>query len=61
MSRLVITGAEQDNSQVAAALQAYLGHTRSNMLPLLTQQYRDGTSPPAMSNPGCVFASWGSS
>ena len=45
LSRLVITGAEQDNSQVAAALQAYLGHTRSNMLPLLTQQYRDGTKP----------------
>ena len=45
LSRLVIPGAEQDNSQVAAALQAYLGHTRSNMLPLLTQQYRDGTKP----------------
>ncbi|WP_411166093.1 Methyl-accepting chemotaxis protein McpC [Aeromonas sp. DSM 116730] len=45
LSRLVITGAEQDNSQVAAALQAYLGHTRSNMLPLLSQQYRDGTKP----------------
>ncbi|QSE73058.1 methyl-accepting chemotaxis protein [Aeromonas media] len=45
LSRLVISGAEQDNGQVAAALQAYLGHTRSNMLPLLTQKYRDGVEP----------------
>ncbi|MGL6052412.1 MAG: methyl-accepting chemotaxis protein, partial [Aeromonas salmonicida] len=42
LSRLVITGAEQDNSQVAAALQAYLGHTRNNMLPLLAQKHQGG-------------------
>lgn len=42
LSRLVIPGAEQDNSQVAAALQAYLGHTRSNMLPLLAQSMGTG-------------------
>ncbi|MFB3241076.1 methyl-accepting chemotaxis protein [Aeromonas salmonicida] len=40
LSRLVITGAEQDNSQVAAALRAYLGHTRNNMLPLLAQKHQ---------------------
>ncbi|MNQ72932.1 Methyl-accepting chemotaxis protein CtpH [compost metagenome] len=45
LSRLVIPGAEQDNSQVAAALQAYLGHTRSNMLPLLAQKHGDGVEP----------------
>ncbi|MGE6293079.1 methyl-accepting chemotaxis protein [Aeromonas media] len=45
LSRLVISGAEQDNSQVAAALQAYLGHTRSNMLPLLAQKHGDGVEP----------------
>ncbi|MNO87375.1 Methyl-accepting chemotaxis protein CtpH [compost metagenome] len=45
LSRLVITGAEQDNGQVAAALQAYLGHTRSNMLPLLAQKHGDGVEP----------------
>ena len=45
LSHLVITGAEQDNGQVAAALQAYLGHTRSNMLPLLAQKHRDGVEP----------------
>ena len=45
LSRLVISGAEQDNGQVAAALQAYLGHTRSNMLPLLAQKHGDGVEP----------------
>ena len=45
LSRLVIPGAEQDNNQVAAALQAYLGHTRSNMLPLLAQKHGDGVEP----------------
>ncbi|WP_429039783.1 methyl-accepting chemotaxis protein [Aeromonas media] len=45
LSRLVIPGAEQDNGQVAAALQAYLGHTRSNMLPLLAQKHGDGVEP----------------
>ncbi|TFF76971.1 methyl-accepting chemotaxis protein [Aeromonas taiwanensis] len=47
LTRLAITGAEQDNRQVAAALQAYLGHTRSNMLPLLAQKYSDGVEPAA--------------
>ena len=42
LARLVIPGAEQDNRQVAAALQAYLGHTRNNMLPLLTQKHQGG-------------------
>ncbi|MDM5135880.1 methyl-accepting chemotaxis protein [Aeromonas salmonicida] len=42
LSRLVISGAEQDNSQVAAALQTYLGHTRNNMLPLLAQKHQGG-------------------
>lgn len=42
LSRLVISGAEQDNSQVAASLQAYLGHTRNNMLPLLAQKHQGG-------------------
>ena len=45
LSRLVISGAEQDNGQVASALQAYLGHTRSNMLPLLAQKHGDGVEP----------------
>ncbi|MCY9821658.1 methyl-accepting chemotaxis protein [Aeromonas media] len=45
LSRLVISGAEQDNGQVAAALQAYLGHTRNNMLPLLAQKHGDGVEP----------------
>ena len=40
LARLVITGAEQDNRQVASALQAYLSHTRNNMLPLLAQKYQ---------------------
>ncbi|MGY3884041.1 methyl-accepting chemotaxis protein [Aeromonas aquatica] len=40
LARLVITGAEQDNRQVAMALQAYLSHTRNNMLPLLARQYQ---------------------
>ncbi|MFC5707648.1 methyl-accepting chemotaxis protein [Aeromonas eucrenophila] len=40
LARLVITGAEQDNRQVASALQAYLSHTRNNMLPLLARQYQ---------------------
>jgi methyl-accepting chemotaxis protein len=37
-----LNSAEQDNRQVAAALQAYLGHTRNNMLPLLTQKHQGG-------------------
>ncbi|MCY9834628.1 methyl-accepting chemotaxis protein [Aeromonas media] len=45
LSRLVISGAEQDNGQIAAALQAYLGHTRNNMLPLLAQKHGDGVEP----------------
>lgn len=47
LSRLVLPGAEQDNRQVAAALQAYLSHTRSNMLPLLTQKHQGGGDPVA--------------
>ncbi len=45
LSRLVIPGAEQDNGQVAAALQAYLGHTRSNMLPLLAAKHAGSGEP----------------
>ncbi|MGY4001035.1 methyl-accepting chemotaxis protein [Aeromonas sanarellii] len=45
LSRLVIPGAEQDNTQVAAALQAYLGHTRSNMLPLLAAKHQGSGEP----------------
>ncbi|HHQ4572059.1 TPA: methyl-accepting chemotaxis protein [Aeromonas veronii] len=45
LSRLVISGAEQDNRQVANALQAYLGHIRTNMVPLLAQKHRDGIDP----------------
>ncbi|MEB6606337.1 methyl-accepting chemotaxis protein [Aeromonas sanarellii] len=45
LSRLVIPGAEQDNAQVAAALQAYLGHTRSNMLPLLAAKHQGSGEP----------------
>uniref|UniRef100_UPI003BA1C16B methyl-accepting chemotaxis protein n=1 Tax=Aeromonas veronii TaxID=654 RepID=UPI003BA1C16B len=47
LSRLVLPGAEQDNRQVAAALQAYLGHTRNNMLPLLAQKHQGGGDPVA--------------
>ncbi|BDO09479.1 methyl-accepting chemotaxis protein [Aeromonas caviae] len=47
LTRLVVTGAEQDNRQVAAALQAYLGHTRSSMLPLLTAKYQGSGDPAA--------------
>ncbi|MCF5899569.1 methyl-accepting chemotaxis protein [Aeromonas veronii] len=47
LSRLVLPGAEQDNRQVAAALQAYLSHTRSNMLPLLAQKHQGGGDPVA--------------
>ena len=47
LARLVIPGAEQDNRQVAAALQAYLGHTRGNMLPLLAQKHQGGGDPVA--------------
>ncbi|AYK18787.1 methyl-accepting chemotaxis protein [Aeromonas veronii] len=47
LSRLVLPGAEQDNRQVAAALQAYLSHTRSNMLPLLAQKHQGGGNPVA--------------
>ena len=47
LARLAIAGAEQDNSQVAAALQAYLGHTRNNMLPLLAQKYQGAGDPAA--------------
>ncbi|MFM4835427.1 methyl-accepting chemotaxis protein [Aeromonas veronii] len=47
LSRLVLPGAEQDNRQVAAALQAYLNHTRSNMLPLLAQKHQGGGDPVA--------------
>ncbi|MCW0507610.1 methyl-accepting chemotaxis protein [Aeromonas piscicola] len=47
LARLAIAGAEQDNSQVAAALQAYLGHTRNNLLPLLTQKYQGAGDPAA--------------
>ncbi|MGL5323892.1 MAG: methyl-accepting chemotaxis protein [Aeromonas sp.] len=45
LARLVLPGAEQDNRQVAAALQAYLSHTRSNMLPLLAQKHQGGGDP----------------
>ena len=47
LGRLVHPGAEQDNRQVAAALQAYLNHTRSNMLPLLAQKHQGGGDPVA--------------
>ncbi|MCR6553613.1 methyl-accepting chemotaxis protein, partial [Aeromonas sp. CPF2-S1] len=47
LGRLVLPGAEQDNRQVAAALQAYLNHTRSNMLPLLAQKHQGGGDPVA--------------
>nr|WP_269440454.1 methyl-accepting chemotaxis protein [Aeromonas veronii] len=47
LGRLVHPGAEQDNRQVAAALQAYLSHTRSNMLPLLAQKHQGGGDPVA--------------
>ncbi|WP_429187477.1 methyl-accepting chemotaxis protein [Aeromonas veronii] len=47
LGRLVLPGAEQDNRQVAAALQAYLSHTRSNMLPLLAQKHQGGGDPVA--------------
>jgi methyl-accepting chemotaxis protein len=47
LARLAIAGAEQDNSQVAAALQTYLGHTRNNMLPLLAQKYQGAGDPAA--------------
>ncbi|HDX8403347.1 methyl-accepting chemotaxis protein [Aeromonas dhakensis] len=47
LARLAIAGAEQDNSRVAAALQAYLGHTRSNMLPLLAAKHQGGGDPAA--------------
>lgn len=47
LGRLVLPGAEQDNRQVAAALQAYLRHTRSNMLPLLAQKHQGGGDPVA--------------
>ncbi|WP_323949586.1 methyl-accepting chemotaxis protein [Aeromonas veronii] len=47
LSRLVLPGAEQDNRQVASALQAYLSHTRSNMLPLLAQKHQGGGDPVA--------------
>lgn len=47
LGRLVLPGAEQDNRQVTAALQAYLGHTRSNMLPLLAQKHQGGGDPVA--------------
>ncbi|TNH86138.1 methyl-accepting chemotaxis protein [Aeromonas sobria] len=45
LSRLEISGAEQDNRQVTNALQAYLGHIRTNMVPLLAQKHRDGIDP----------------
>ncbi|MCJ8213541.1 methyl-accepting chemotaxis protein [Aeromonas veronii] len=47
LGRLVLPGAEQDNRQVAAALQAYLGHTRNNILPLLAQKHQGGGDPVA--------------
>jgi methyl-accepting chemotaxis protein len=47
LSRLVIPGTEQDNRQVAAALQDYLAHTRSTMLPLLSQRFQGGGDPAA--------------
>ncbi|MGB6190129.1 MAG: methyl-accepting chemotaxis protein [Aeromonas molluscorum] len=47
LSRLVISGTEQDNRQVAAALQAYFAHTRSTMLPLLAQQFGGSGDPAA--------------
>ncbi|MFG0833613.1 methyl-accepting chemotaxis protein [Aeromonas bivalvium] len=47
LSRLVIPGAEQDNRQVAAALQAYFTHTRATMLPLLSQRFAGSGDPVA--------------
>ena len=47
LSRLAIPGAEQDNHQVAAALQAYFTHTRSTMLPLLSQRFAGNGDPAA--------------
>ncbi|MFM4963145.1 methyl-accepting chemotaxis protein [Aeromonas bivalvium] len=47
LSRLAIPGAEQDNGQVAAALQAYFAHTRTTMLPLLSQRFAGSGDPAA--------------
>ncbi|MFM4941790.1 methyl-accepting chemotaxis protein [Aeromonas bivalvium] len=47
LSRLAIPGAEQDNRQVAAALQAYFTHTRATMLPLLSQRFAGSGDPVA--------------
>ena len=47
LSRLAIPGAEQDNRQVAAALQAYFAHTRATMLPLLSQRFAGSGDPVA--------------
>ena len=53
-------GAEQDNTQVAAACRP-TSATRSNMLPLLAAKHQGGGRPPAMSKPGCAFRDLGSS
>ncbi|KXU81575.1 MULTISPECIES: methyl-accepting chemotaxis protein [Aeromonas] len=47
LARLVIEGAEQDNRQVMAALQAYLDHLRGKMMPLLALQHQGNADPVA--------------